>query len=210
MKLQELFKQSQLRNFPKDQIILHQNDPLDTYFYIKKGFIKIYNITDEGDERILMMMGKGDSFPFVIPTKKRSHKLKYFYEATSKVELLSVPRSKFNSLIKSDNNLAQCVLEYIAKISDRLLDRLDIVESKTAEHKVARMLPFLAKRFSKVPKKGYSKLRLKLTHQDIANMTGLTRETTSIQMKKLENEGAISQADDKLKVDVKKIKDISE
>lgn len=210
VELRSLFKHSQLKKYPAGQIILHSGDPLDSYYYIKSGYIKVYSLTEEGDERILMMAGKGDIFPFMIPLSKPKHKLKYFYEATSNVNLLSVSRSAFNTQVSTDGKTALCVLEYVARNSDRLLERLDIVESKTAASKVARILPFVAKRFANLPKKGFAKLRVKITHQDIANMTGLTRETTSIQMKKLEKVGAISQEDSKLKVNIKKIKKISD
>jgi CRP-like cAMP-binding protein len=210
MKLRDLFDNTQLRKYPQGQIIYYQGDELDSYFYVKSGFIKVYNISKDGDERILMIIGKGDVFPFIIPSKKRSHHLKYFYEATTNVQLLSLRRRIFNEKVKSEGAIARCVLEYTTNTTDHLLSRLDIVESKTASSKVARLLPFLAKRFSKKPKSGFAKMHVKLTHQDIANMTGLTRETTSIHMKKLEKKGVINQNGAGLKVNLKKIKDISD
>ena len=61
-----------------------------------------------------------------------------------------------------------------------------------AKEKVGTTLFLLAKRFGE--KNGGQKIiiMLPMTHQGIAGLSGLSRETTSLEMKKLEREGIIS------------------
>lgn len=210
MTLKDLFKGGVIRKYPKGQIILYQGDSLENYYYIKQGFLKIYTLSNEGEEHILLLMGRNESFPILNHSLNEPHQLKYFYEAMTDIKLQVVSRSVFNKRVLGSAEAAVCLLQYVVDTSSRLMQRLNITESKKAEHKISGLLPFLARKFSRPQTNGYTKLPIKLTHQDIASMTGLTRETTSIQMKQLERDGVIKQQRSGIRVNVKKLNKLVE
>ena len=61
----------------------------------------------------------------------------------------------------------------------------------SACNKISSVLLVLFKRFGKEDKNGDVEVEISLTHNDIANMAGLTRETVSIELKKMEKRGII-------------------
>jgi CRP-like cAMP-binding protein len=70
--------------------------------------------------------------------------------------------------------------------------RVNALEQSKATHKVINTLHYLCLRFGKEIKENIVKVELPLTQQDLANFMGLTRETTGIELKKLEKQGVIN------------------
>ncbi len=71
-----------------------------------------------------------------------------------------------------------------------LLNRIELLKLGTASQNVAYVVSLCAEQFG--IKNGRSVvIDLPLAHKDIASMVGLTRETVSLEMKKLEQMGLI-------------------
>ena len=192
--LAELFKSGQKRQYKKGQVLMHQGDTLSNLFYIERGFVKIYNILESGDERILVLMGPGDAFPLANALFRSDYELKYFYETMTEVKAVVVEREKLAAKLSGNHQTLQVLLEYITRTNRQMVERLEVLENKSADLKIAKTLPYLIEKAGTKTSDKKFKLKLKLTHQDIANMTGLTRETTSIEIKKLERAGVIKQS----------------
>lgn len=58
--IRELAARGQLRNFPKNAVILNEGDPGESLFVILAGRLKVYVSDDEGREMILDIHGPGD------------------------------------------------------------------------------------------------------------------------------------------------------
>lgn len=73
-----------------------------------------------------------------------------------------------------------------------LLINIEYQLSGDSYHRVIVALVLAAKRFGVKGKKGLNIIKLPLTHQEIADIAGITRETVSLAMVKLENKKIIS------------------
>jgi CRP-like cAMP-binding protein len=203
--LEDLFVGGIDRLYKKGQVILHQGDELQHVYYVKSGFVKVYNITDEGDERILIILGPKTSFPLRRDFDSPGYAVKYYYETMTDAKLCRLDKTRFAKAFNTDFHNTQILLQYITRTNADLVSRLEILESKNAQNKVVQLLPYLIRTAGKKLTTNSYLLSLKITHQDIANMVGLTRETTSIEMKKLQDQGVIQTQRGRLKVDARKL-----
>jgi len=203
-KFVDLFRSQDSRLYEKGQLILHQSDKTDNTFYIKKGYVKVFTISDDGEEHIVLILKKGDVFP-IVWSFENVDKLIYFYGALTDADLYVVTGRNFLKLVAANPRVSVAVLKYFLKSNRALLARLKSVESNKADGKVASIFPYLIERCGKrIGPKKYE-IKIPLTHQEIASMVGLTRETTSIQMKKLEKAGVIDQDNSNLVINTAKL-----
>jgi CRP-like cAMP-binding protein len=204
-----LFKSPQVRSYPKGQILLYQGEQSRDIYLIKSGFVKVYDISSKGDEKILLILGPGDIFPliwsFTGPTSAH-----YFYETHEECEVAVQSRKEFIDTISERHDLALELLEYFVNRTQELMNRIEAIEATSALHKISQVLLYLAK--SNGEKLGVGKYSINptLTHQNIANLSGLTRETTSLQLKELEEKGVVQNGQDSLVVFAKKLEKLLE
>lgn len=189
--LRELFEPNLYRH-KKGQVILHQGDELHYIYYVKKGFVKAYSISDSGDKQILLIFGPGDAFPLYRDISLETYIIGSYYEAMTDIELTRLDRKAFNKLLNEDSEAAKLAYNYNTKISADLIERLASLESENAHKKLVHLLPYLIRVCGNETSPRKYRLKMKITHEDIAGMLGLTRETASVHVKKLENIGVIT------------------
>jgi CRP-like cAMP-binding protein len=193
--VKELFTGGRIKKYQKNQIIFYQGDPLTNVCLVSRGYIKAYTILDSGDTRTLFLLGPGDIFPiaFSVNLEWDKYNIKYFYQSLSDVELKTVERDDFKNNIQNDPHFMNIYLNYMAATNEAIIKQLEMMKTKGAINKVSALLPYLVSKFGESIEGDTYRLGLKLSHQEVADLTGLTRETTTQQVKKLEKEGIITQ-----------------
>lgn len=191
------FNSQQTREYPKGQILLYQAEQTNSVFYIKKGYVKVYDISSSGDEKLLLVLGPGDMYP-VIWTFRASEQLLYFYESMSNVEIVPADRKDFTLEIDQSHEFTKALLRhFVERIKDLSL-RVECLEASNSRYKIAQVLQYLLERHPGKRSKKCTFLALQTTHQIIASMAGTSRETASTIIKEFEDLGIITQDEDKL------------
>ena len=183
--IESVFDASHDRKYPKGQILFYQGEKTEKVFRIRSGYVKVYDVTADGEEKLLLILSKDDIFP-LIWTFTKSERLHYFYEAVDDAEISVIQRSDLVDAVKSSHTVSLHLLEYFINKSSDLMMRIECIEAGSAKHKVAQVLSYLASAHGDEVAQHAFKVRIPTTHQMIANMSGLNRSTVSIQMKKLE------------------------
>lgn len=184
MDISKLFSKSHERVYPNGQILLYQGERSVNVYRITTGHVKVYDVTADGDEKLLLILGPGDLFPLVW-TFKREGSLHYFYEAIDEVYLSVKKRSDVIKEIKKSHSLTTHLLEYFVERTNDLMLRIECIEASSAKHKVAQVLSYLASAHGDEIANCVFKIRIPITHQMIADMSGLNRSTASTNMKEL-------------------------
>lgn len=182
------FSQFKKFNFKKREMILRVGDEPRGVMYLKRGYVRLYSISKEGEELTLIIYKPDDIFPIVWAINNTPNE--YYFEAMTPSEIYRVPREKFLIFLKENPDV---LFELTSKILSRfrgVLHRMEYLVFGNAYNKVASILLICAERFG--GKEG-SKIiiQVPLTHKDIANLLGVTRETTSLEIKKLARKGII-------------------
>lgn len=186
----EFAKQFPLRSFSKGEVIMSEGNVLDKLLAIRSGFIKVTSLDDTGTERMLWIAGQDD----LVPSEHlflTHHTLAFFYTALTDCTAHVVNKREFLEHTRSSLGLMTDVATTMSAQYDDLLLRVDSIGQPSVHEKLLATLRYLAERFSASTVVDLHRLGLNLTHQDIADMIGSTRETTSLELQKLRQMGCI-------------------
>ncbi len=192
--LHAFLQQHPTRSYKKGEIILFQGEAPRSAYVIKSGIVKAYNLSLGGDEKPVAFYGDDHAFPSSWVYGKVASAI-YYYEAfTSEVEVYVIDRQEFlEFMIKRPHLLYQ---ELERMVSDQLGGsiRLNALQHSRASDKLIYTLHYLAITHGKQLGNKKVEITLDLTHQDFANLTGLTRETAATELNKLKKQKVIQYA----------------
>lgn len=189
-KLSDFFAKKNHRVYKKGQIILYAGDRPSGVFYIEKGHVKAYSLSEKGEEKIHMFFKEHEIFPLVWPFKKDREDI--FYQAVETVEVRISEEESFHTLIHAEPEVMHAIVHELIDVVDVFINRVENLQFAGSYNRLIARLLFLAERFGKC---SGSKVEINLptTHLDIANTISLTRETVSRDMEILLKKRLISQ-----------------
>jgi CRP/FNR family transcriptional regulator len=194
--VEQLFAEGRKRTYPKNQLIHYQGDPLSHIYLIRNGFIKAYTILDSGDTRTILVLGPGDIFPMSFSSSMNwtDYSIRYFYQTLCDTEVCVLPSDILKDKMDSDPRMLGTYMTYLAASNEAIMTQLEVMKNKKAIDKVEMLLPYLISKAGKKIKPDKYELQLKMSHQEIADLSGVTRETTTTLIKELEKRGVIDQS----------------
>jgi CRP-like cAMP-binding protein len=86
---------------------------------------------------------------------------------------------------------ATSLLDHYASMYTAAIMHLHALEQSRARDKLLHIFQYLSLRFGKPLDKTVFRIELRLTHQDIANLIGITRETVTAEISKLSKSGIV-------------------
>lgn len=171
------------KTFPKNSIIVFEDDPGDALYIIQDGKVKVVLSGEDGREVILSTRGAGDFFGemSLIDNEPRSAHVIAMEES----KLLVLRREDFLICLQEIPGIALGVLRSMCqrlRQADQLIGGLVLqdVPSRVA----GRILDLADENDGSAVAKG-------ITHQTIAQMVGTSRETVSRTIRDLVNQGVL-------------------
>lgn len=174
------------RKHPKGSVILFEDDPGDALYVVIEGQVKVVLIGEDGREVILATLADGDFFgemSLIDDEPRSAHVI-----AMENSNLLVLRRDDFQRCLEDNPRMALGLLRALTK-------RLRLADSKIGglvlldvTGRVARLLLEMADENDGVV------ISRKVTHHQIAQMIGSSRETVSRTMRTLAEENLIEVA----------------
>lgn len=189
-KIQDFFSEYKEISHEKGTIIIQPEEPLLHIYNLVSGYVKSYSLNDNGLELTINIYKPYSFFPITETLARRTNT--YYFEATTDVVLQKAPTMKVHEFLKANNDVLFDLTRRISSGLEGFMVRTQYLIRTNATQKVASSLVLLARRFGKNAPDKKIKIILPQTHEDIANMAGVSRETASIEIKKLENSNLIS------------------
>lgn len=185
----------------KNQILLYQGEATSTVNYIREGCVKVYTTLSNGNEIIVALFGPGDYFP-VGDVSERALTSLFYHETLVDSEIESMRIDEYLERLRSNDNLPQ----YYARRYQGALLHLTALVQPTAYEKLAYTLRYLGMRFgAELANKRYTRINIKLTQKIIANLSNMSRETTSIELQKLKQQQIVLERNKYYSVDMQAI-----
>ena len=186
--LEPLAQMTITRTFNKDNVIILAEEEGDALFIIKKGQVKVSIVSEDGREVILSLLGDGTVFGelSLLDGKPRSANV----VATEDTVLIMLRRQDFLQLV---HKAPQIAIELLAELASRLrrTDRqIEGLALLDVTSRISETLLQLASDSGVETEEGVV-IHNRPTHQELANMSGTTRETVSRVLKRLEIQGYI-------------------
>jgi CRP-like cAMP-binding protein len=118
--------------------------------------------------------------------------VQFYHEAFTETEVYCVPTKELKGFIARNYDVQASLLDDMVQRHVNTQLRINALEQSKAPQKVLNTIHFLCLRFGHEIKRNTVHIELPLTQQDLANFIGLTRETTGIELKKLQKKGVLS------------------
>jgi CRP-like cAMP-binding protein len=183
--IEKFFSKYKPIRFKRNSIIIKPDDTFESIYYIKSGFVKQVSTSKTGEEFIVTIYRPGSFFAISLALHRKVSA--YTFEAMSEVVVIKAPVQEIIALLDTQPTLARELLSRITSGLNSLVARMETLVFGSARQKVAAVLLQNAQRFGKKVANTIE-LELPLTHQQLASLTGLTRETVSIEMAKLKKD----------------------
>lgn len=188
--LQEFLEHYKVQVYEKNDTILFQDITPQCAYVVKKGVIGTYNVTSTGEEKPIGFGMRGKLFPLGWLFGK-IYKTQYYYRALSRCEVYAVPKEKLLTFLGGSTQAMSQVLEQCVWDSLNHEMRINALSQSRAADKVACTIHYLSLSFGRDLRTDVVEIPLPLTQQEIANFTGLTRETVGVEIKKLVEDGVL-------------------
>lgn len=176
------------RRLRKGAFVYRVSDPGDAVYVLLDGRIKTYKIAPNGREVILWFGFPGEVFGLVEAPQPRGRMVSV--EACEPSEVAEIPNAKFRAFLAAHPDVSQILIQIIASRLGMLANRLVYLMADNAEARVAKLLLDLAARYHD-PKDG-AEHPIGLTHQEIADITDVERQTVTRIIGRFTQRGALS------------------
>lgn len=167
--------------FRRNAEIYGENEPADYLYKVASGAIRTYKVLADGRRQIGAFYLPGDIFGL-----ESGDVHTFSAEAITNSKVIVIKRAAILGLAARDNDVARELWNVTSRELERVQEHL-IALIKSAEERVAGFLLEMAKRAPSV-----NQLELPMSRQDIADYLGLTIETVSRTMTRLESTAAIA------------------
>ena len=188
-KLKNFFLQFNALNYKKGEVMLRAGDLPQGIYYLKKGFAKLTSVSQEGKELTLVVYRAGDFFPVVWTFFGKRASI-YSLATLTECQVIRAQREIFMDFIMNNTDVLLEVTKHIITRFQVALRRMEYLTFGKASAKVASILLICGRDFGRQIN-GQIEIQIPLTHKDIANLVGVTRETVSVELKKFDRRGLI-------------------
>lgn len=188
--LQALLRTSRVKRFPKGQIMLYEGDTTSEVYVVKLGAVKLFDIDTNGNEKILHIVGPPTLLPFAFYSSLEQP-LRWFYGAVNDCEVYVLPAAELRAAMQADAVLAEAMVTKLAFDMHEVLARLSSLGKTSVQEKLLAALLFLMTHHSSATRLGWHRVAFPVTHQLLADLAGVTRESVALCMKEFQTQKII-------------------
>ncbi|MBF0345664.1 MAG: Crp/Fnr family transcriptional regulator [Nitrospirae bacterium] len=178
-----------IKSFEKGDTILSQEESNEFIYIVLKGQVKIFIITEYGKEVILAIHKEGSSFGELSVFDGDTTSATIVAREKSIIALLG--KDEFKSIIDSYKTVNANFLKMLCSIIRNATDKIEVLSQGNAAQRIKLLFTLLLKKHGKELDNCVN-VQLRLTHQEIADMSALTRETVTKTLNKWLNDGEIT------------------
>lgn len=180
---------NQVLTYKKSEIILRPGEEPTSVYFLQKGLVRLYLITEAGQEITFNIYKPGTFFPMIWALGDQPNF--YFFEALTDVAIFKAPRQEVLDFIKNNPYSHLALTKRVLIALDGTVKLTQALLSGNARAKVTSVLQVLARRFGKKQTNGDLTIELNLPHRILASLAAMTRETASVELEKFQKEKVI-------------------
>ncbi len=178
-----------VKNFKRGEVILYEEDANEFMYIILDGEVKIIQTTEDGRELILAMHRSGDFFGELSLIDGRTSPASVVATKHSVTAIIS--KKDFFSLIYSRPKVLNNLLLILCSRFRDSLGMIQMLNFNNALQRIKMLFIMLYEKYGG-EENGLKVLRIKLTHQGIAEMAGMSRETVTRVIDRWQKDGALT------------------
>ncbi len=176
------------KRFPHGATIFTAGAPSGFMYILESGLVKLISLSEKGQETILHILKPGDVFgELLFSLERRAFTVIVVEEAL----VTMISREDFVKLLPVAPRLALNFIRVLSKRLARVEKGLAESSHTWSYHRLARVLLQLSEQHGEEVPTG-TLIKLRLTHEDLANLIGTTRETVTTQLNRFSRMGLLN------------------
>ena len=179
------------RMYRKGTTIFSKGDPANALCIVKDGRVRILSLSDKGTETIVHILKQGSIFGELLLSEE---KREFTAVASTDARVTVLSKGSLVELLASIPTISKNFIRLLSK-------RLAKVERESGDfghtwsyNRLTKVLLRLCEEYGQETPKGIV-IPLRLTHADLANLIGTTRETVTTQMIRFRRMGLVMRQD---------------
>ena len=187
--IQRLESQSRARQFKRGSLIYLPSDQGASVLLLTAGRVEIYHVTGEGKQALLAIIDPGELFGELAlfdGGTREEHA-----EAMEKSTVVLIPGEEIQRLMEEHTEVSLGVTKLMGLRRRRVERRLKSLLFRSNRERVVHLLLELAEKYGQLTPEGVI-LGIKLSHQELANIIGSTRETVTVVLGDLQAERSVT------------------
>jgi CRP/FNR family transcriptional regulator len=173
--------------YAPEAAMFYEGGPGDSLYIVRKGLVKLVSLSERGTETILHILRPDDVFGELLLVEGQRP---FTAIAMTDVRAGVLSREHFLEILPSCPAFAANYMKLLTRRLMQVEREFAGLIHAWAWHRLAKELLHLAEDIGEDTRAG-TRIALKLTHEDLANLIGTTRETVTIQLHKFEEMGLI-------------------
>jgi CRP-like cAMP-binding protein len=186
--MHEMEKITRMEEVKKRQPLYLTGDPSSNVYLLKRGRVKITNTAPSGKEVTFDILEPGEVFGEldVLEDSPRSTSAETLDDAL----ICMIPRKDFDQYLATHPSVAVKLTKLIGLRLKKIQSRVEDLVFRDVPARLAHLLLELKKTEGVADAAG-TRIRAKLTHQEMANLIGCSRETVSTTIGQFRDDGLI-------------------
>jgi len=187
--LRRIIERLVVKRFRKNEIILRVEDTNEYMYMILNGETKVVRTTEDGKEILLAIHQSGEFFGEMSLIDGKTSPATVIATKDSTAAIIS--KKDFYSLVKTQEKVLDNLLLILCSRYRESWEKIQLLNLKTASQRIKILFLMLSDKYGEKTAEGVT-LNIKLTHQEIADMTGMARETVTRVIDRCQQDGEIS------------------
>lgn len=181
-------RQSRWKKFSRGTPIYLPGERADSVYIVAEGLVKLCHLTVDGKVSTLAFIKIGEIFGelSLLETGTRGE----YCEAATDTTIIRIPRETLLPHMEANMQFVVAITKIVGLRRKRIENRLKSLLFSSNQQRLAHLLLDLAEQFGTAVDDGV-RIGLKLSHQELANLIGTTRETVTILLGKMKADGMI-------------------
>lgn len=169
------------------QVVFSEGDLGDAIYLLKTGHVRLFRVTEDGKELTIAILGPGDVFG-ELALFKETHR-QTFAEAVDAVHICAASVEDFSRLMGHKPQLTMMVASEMARRRQEAETRIAGMAYGSVRFRLMYALRHLAREHGEPLPDGEVRIPVHLSHQELAQLIGTSRETCTIELGKLQLAG---------------------
>lgn len=165
--------------------IFSEGERSDSAFGLSYGVVRLYKLLPDGRRQVVAFARPGDFLAMPL-----ADRFSFSADAIGEVSVCRFPRQELKRFIQSSLNIMRLLIEFATRELETAQRQLTLLGNGSAEEKVAAFLVNWRDRMARISPMSQA-VPLPMRRQDIADFLGLTLETVSRTLAKLEERNVI-------------------
>ncbi len=179
---------SKARTFQRGNLIYLPNDRSQSVLLLTSGRVKIYHITAEGKQALLALIDPGELFGelALFDNGEREE----FAETMEASTVVMIPNDVIRPLMHRYPEVSMSITKLMGMRRKRVERRLKSLLFRSNRERLIHLLIELVEKYGRTNEDGVL-IGIKLSHQELASIIGSTRETVTVILGELQDEGSL-------------------